>query len=1366
MKKRLAGGLLALFLVTTAVVAFPQAALAATATPTGLSGHIRSVVADGTNLLAVCTDDGKIYKYDGNSWSENASLGSTCLYRDPGGRIFTGTSGGDLYLYGGGTTWTAFSNKPWSVPGINCVTADSSYIYCGLTTGYVYVVDNTGQWSSIGEPEQGQVRCMVSMPGQYGGWGGQCLYVGADNNTTTWYFYWPGLTWHEDWWGPDSLMRSLINVNGTRVMGCSNGHVYSTSDGYTFNDLGNVGTGNVNVVNWDSGTGYAGSDDGHVYWYDGSAWHDAGSAGTASPVRDITFMGNNLYFASDNGVYRLSTPQLETLESDTVTTSSANLRGTITTDGEQLADQRGFSWRPQGGSWSSWSEPGTFSEGETFTHGISGLDPNTTYEFKARAHNGAGWGEGGILTFKTLVAVQTLSTSTPSGIGQHAATFQGNITSTGGQNADQRGFRYREYGTAGWNQWTESGSFGSGAFSHAGAGLSPNTQYECQAISHNSAGWAYGSIVPFVTIYDPAVTTDPAASVLGTSATLNGTVTDFGGESAGQRGFRYQEAGSGNWVEWTDSGTFATGPYIHELTGLDPDTQYEFVATASNSDGIASGDSRFFTTLDYATLATGPATSIAVASATLNGDITATGGENATARGFRYRPSGAAAWTEWTEAGSFGAGTFSYPLTGLTQATAYEYQAMSDNSSGRAYGSTVQFTTDYETPSITGLDPGSGRAGDSVVISGTDFEGSGGTVWFGLLAAPITAWSAGSITVAVPAGLTSGVLQVTVQTAHGKVSPGSPFTVEPYAVRASVSGGHGSVEPATQEVEYNGRGSILINADTGYMLATITDNGAAKSLVNPYEIANVREDHEVIVTFSQRPVISGLSPDRGPAGTTVTISGKDFGSRPTGGGAYGASSSYVMFNTVQATEYVSWANDEIKVKVPTGSIPGPVTVTTLLGISNADHTFTTTYPVTSHYYLAEGSTAHGFSTYLNIENPNEDEVNASVNFLSSDGTVKTIPIGLPPVSQTTVNPADYIGQVDFSTRVDCVQGKTIAVDRTMVWTGPGAASSEAHASIGATRPEKVWYLAEGSSKWGFETWTLVENPNDRATRVRLSYMIEGGQARDVVKSLPANSRGSYSMADDIGEADASVLVTADLPVITERSMYRNNRREGSCSIGTPSPSSSFYLAEGTSGWGFMTYVLIVNPNPMPASVTVTYMTARGPVEQKPFEMPASSRKTLRVNDVLPGKDFSVQVNSDLPIVAERAMYWGAGSAQGESCHASSGVCSPHMTFYMPDGTTQGDMETYTLVANPNPEPVQVVVDYLMPEKSGIDYTITFKETIKPNSRKTYTMSDLVPDGRAAIKVSSMTPGKGIVVERSMYWNNRATGTDTIGGYTD
>jgi len=414
-----------------------------------------------------------------------------------------------------------------------------------------------------------------------------------------------------------------------------------------------------------------------------------------------------------------------------------------------------------------------------------------------------------------------------------------------------------------------------------------------------------------------------------------------------------------------------------------------------------------------------------------------------------------------------------------------------------------------------------------------------------------------------------------------------------------------------------------------------------------------------------------------------------------------------------------------------------------------------------NWYLAEGSSDWGFDTYVTMENPNSEVVTAKVTYNTKNGTKTRPNIKLPAMSQTVINPRNDIGEADFSTRVRCLEEKPIAVDRRMLWTGPGAASQEGHASVGVTAPSPVWYLAEGSSNWGFETWLLIQNPGTKAASCQVTYMIEGIGPQTVTKTVAAGSRASFDMSKDIGAHDASIKVVGSQPVICERAMYRNNRREGHDSIGTTGPARNYYLAEGTTDWGFTTYVLVQNPNSSDNTVNITYMTPTGPVKQDPLVVPANSRKTIKVNDYVPGKDLSTRVQGSLPLIAERAMYWDKGL--GEACHDSIGMSSPHKIFYLPDGQTQNGYETWTLVQNPNPTSVSIAVTYLTPTGKG---NATVTTVIAGNSRQTFNMADKIPSGRAAVMVKCKTTGKGIMVERAIYWNNRGAGTDTIGGYSD
>lgn len=162
-----------------------------------------------------------------------------------------------------------------------------------------------------------------------------------------------------------------------------------------------------------------------------------------------------------------------------------------------------------------------------------------------------------------------------------------------------------------------------------------------------------------------------------------------------------------------------------------------------------------------------------------------------------------------------------------------------------------------------------------------------------------------------------------------------------------------------------------------------------------------------------------------------------------------------------------------------------------------------------------------------------------------------------------------------------------------------------------------------------------------------------------------------------------------------------------------------------------------------------------------FSMPGNSRKTILANAQVPGNDMSTKVHGSQPIIAERAMYWNNGT--GEACHDSIGMDSPHAIFYLPDGQTSDGWETWTLVQNPNPTPVNVQVYYMT--ASGVGNQ-TFTDTVPASSRKSYSMADKIPLGRASVLVTSRTAGMNIMVERAMYWNNRGAGTDTIGGFSD
>ena len=103
------------------------------------------------------------------------------------------------------------------------------------------------------------------------------------------------------------------------------------------------------------------------------------------------------------------------------------------------------------------------------------------------------------------------------------------------------------------------------------------------------------------------------------------------------------------------------------------------------------------------------------------------------------------------------------------------------------------------------------------------------------------------------------------------------------------------------------------------------------------------------------------------------------------------------------------------------------------------------------------------------------------------------------------------------------------------------------------------------------------------------------------------------------------------------------------------PALTWNLAEGYTGGGFETYILVQNPGSSAATVNVTYMLQGGGTINKVIEVPANSRYTINTNDsqqVGVDQTFSTQLVSNQVIIVERAMYFNGGG------HNTTGVAAP------------------------------------------------------------------------------------------------------------
>ena len=66
---------------------------------------------------------------------------------------------------------------------------------------------------------------------------------------------------------------------------------------------------------------------------------------------------------------------------------------------------------------------------------------------------------------------------------------------------------------------------------------------------------------------------------------------------------------------------------------------------------------------------------------------------------------------------------------------------------------------------------------------------------------------------------------------------------------------------------------------------------------------------------------------------------------------------------------------------------------------------------------------------------------------------------------------------------------------------------------GLTTSSTTWYLAEGYTGGGFETYILIQNPTTQAATVNLTYMLQGGGTIEKTVNVPANSRYTVAAHD-------------------------------------------------------------------------------------------------------------------------------------------------------------------------------------------------------------------------------------------------------------
>jgi Peptidase family M28 len=303
------------------------------------------------------------------------------------------------------------------------------------------------------------------------------------------------------------------------------------------------------------------------------------------------------------------------------------------------------------------------------------------------------------------------------------------------------------------------------------------------------------------------------------------------------------------------------------------------------------------------------------------------------------------------------------------------------------------------------------------------------------------------------------------------------------------------------------------------------------------------------------------------------------------------------------------------------------------------------------WYFAEGCTRQGFEEWVLLGNPADAGVSATVHFVLEDGSVVPVAVDLPPRSRRTVFVNGIVGvERDVSARVEA--NAPICAERVMYFSYYGLWPG-GHASSGLDQPRKTYLFAEGYTGAGFQEWLTLYAPLQSSgkdgTDVTLDCLFQGGEERSFSIHLDPDRRHTLYINDMVGAGkDVSMELSADEPFLAERPMYFNYLgvcRGGHVSKGVEAPGTHWYLAEGTTYYGFHTYLCFVNPADETATVDVVFVYPGDGLEvPQQYTLAPRSRLTLRVGAPIGYfGDVSFEIDASLPIAVERPLYYpGSG----------------------------------------------------------------------------------------------------------------------------
>lgn len=375
-------------------------------------------------------------------------------------------------------------------------------------------------------------------------------------------------------------------------------------------------------------------------------------------------------------------PTVETSWWDTLNDSAVIVEAELTDAGDEDVADVWIEYRENGtDEWSiTETKPGQAPEGVTFD--VTGLEPSTTYEYRAASETAHGSDRGEGRTFETPRDRPEATTVGAIDVGEESATLATNVTDLGYSGEVEVWFSYEPADSDVWHsEWSETEKRTvdeTGLATQTVDGLDPETTYEFTSHVRTDDVGGYSTGYEEFTTENPfAVETGTATNVDESSATLTGEVVNFGGADGATVHFEYRSADGEEWSTTDPVEPNSAAEIEATIDGLEPGTTYEYRAVGTASDGDADvGDVYVLGTDVDPAVETGPTIAVDDESATVSGEVVDLGGAPVVYVSVEYRAVGEDTWNETEETPLTDAKTVETTLDGLDPETEYEYRTV------------------------------------------------------------------------------------------------------------------------------------------------------------------------------------------------------------------------------------------------------------------------------------------------------------------------------------------------------------------------------------------------------------------------------------------------------------------------------------------------------------------------------------------------------------------------------------------------------------------------------------------------------------------------------------------------------------------